>query len=136
MKEERNYTVYLHTSPSGKYYVGITSISVEQRWQNGRGYKRQVFYRAIQKHGWDNIDHEIIASNLTKEEAENFEILLIKELHTTNPNYGYNVDNGGNSIGKMSEETKKKLSNKHKGFLHSEETKKKNKRKSYKCKRL
>ena len=49
---ERNYTVYLHTSPSGKYYVGITGTSIEKRWKkNGEGYKNQVFYKAIEKYG-------------------------------------------------------------------------------------
>ena len=132
MRDERKYTVYLHTSPSGKYYVGITKDSVKRRWQNGHGYKNQVFYRAIEKYGWDSIDHEIIASNLTKEEAENFEILLISKLHSNNPKYGYNVENGGNSTGKLSEETKKVISKSVSGEKHpnygkhlSEETRKK-----------
>ena len=32
---DRCYTVYMHTSPSGKRYIGITSTSVEERWRNG-----------------------------------------------------------------------------------------------------
>lgn len=112
---ERVYTVYLHTSPSNKYYVGITRLKVNDRWRNGEGYRKQVFYNAIQKYGWDNFDHEIIASNLTKEEAENFEIKLIAELHSNDSRYGYNVDNGGNTVGKMSEKTRRKISEANKG---------------------
>lgn len=120
MREQKTYSVYLHTSPSGKYYVGITSMKPSRRWDNGNGYKTQIFYRAIQKYGWDNIDHEIVASNLTREEAENFEILLIRELHSNEPKYGYNIENGGSSIGKMSEQSKKKLSEAKKGRMSGE----------------
>ena len=55
---ENNYSVYVHTAPSGKMYVGITKQKPEYRWgRNGIKYKTQVFYRAIEKYGWDNIDH-------------------------------------------------------------------------------
>lgn len=31
--EERKWTVYVHRSPSRKYYIGITSKKPNQRWQ-------------------------------------------------------------------------------------------------------
>lgn len=35
-----NYSVYRHTSPSNKVYIGITSMKPEQRWgKYGQGYK-------------------------------------------------------------------------------------------------
>lgn len=122
---DRCYTVYMHTSPSGKRYIGITSTSVEKRWSNGRGYSTQMFYRAILKYGWDNIRHEILYTNLTKEEAEQKEIELIAYYQSDNCDYGYNIEHGGNCVGTVSEETKKKLSEKHKGKSPSEETRKK-----------
>lgn len=74
------WSVYIHITPSNKYYVGITSKEPCERWRNGFGYYSQkYFYNAIQKYGWDNIYHEIVASNLTKEEANNFEKLLIQK---------------------------------------------------------
>ena len=90
-----NYIVYMHISPSGKRYIGITSQEPKKRWNNGKGYKGQIFYNAINKYGWDNIEHIIIAKELTKEEAEWLEIELIREFDTTNPSKGYNVTKGG-----------------------------------------
>lgn len=91
-----HWIVYSHQTPSGKFYIGITSNSPEKRWKNGEGYKNcPAFYNAIKKYGWDNIYHEIVASSLTKEEASNFERLLINKLNTTNSNYGYNIKIGG-----------------------------------------
>ena len=43
MKKEKLFTVYLHKSPSNKYYVGITSSSLIKRWHlDGSGYKSQT----------------------------------------------------------------------------------------------
>lgn len=97
-KKDNDYiwTVYVHINKeNGKTYVGITSKDVEERWRNGFGYYGQVFYSAIEKYGWDGFDHEIVASNLTQKEAENFEKILIKELDSLVHHNGYNVASGG-----------------------------------------
>jgi hypothetical protein len=104
-----NYTVYVHVSPSKKVYVGITGIKPEYRWDNGRGYKKQVFYNAIQKYGWNNIQHIIVAENLSLDEANALERELISKYNSTNPLFGYNVDNGGNNLGSKSEDHKRKI---------------------------
>lgn len=71
--EKNNYTVYVHITPNNKRYVGITSTKVEKRWVNGNGYKSQkYFYRAIEKYGWDNIQHEIITENLSEHMAKEY----------------------------------------------------------------
>lgn len=92
------YCVYIHTNKiNGKKYVGQTSKKPKYRWgKNGIGYKRNPrFYSAIKHYGWSNFEHDIVASNLTKEEANNFEILLIDKLDTMNPDKGYNLTKGG-----------------------------------------
>lgn len=120
---DKRYTVYKHTSPSGKVYIGITSQRPEYRWQNGKGYKDSpAFKQAIDKYGWDNIEHEILKSGLTKEEAEAEEIRLIKEYKSTDKHYGYNIEHGGNCAGTHSEETRKKISKANKGRTFSEES--------------
>lgn len=114
-----NFCVYIHTNKiNGKRYVGQTCCKPNVRWRNGFGYRDSPhFFNAIQKYGWDSFDHEIIASNLTKEEANNFEILLIKKLKTKNPDHGYNLTCGGDgNVGFVqSAETKQKISNALKG---------------------
>lgn len=112
------YCVYIHTNKiNGKMYVGQTihGDNPNRRWVNGEKYKGSpYFYSAIQKYGWDNFSHEIIASKLTKAEADNFEKILIRELKTQNKKYGYNICDGGNTSNtmngrKLSETTKQKI---------------------------
>ena len=107
-----SYSVYKHTFPNGKVYIGITSLKPEIRWRNdGRGYDSQQYMaRAIKKYGWCNVAHEILFDELTKEEAEQREIELINYYKSNQREYGYNVQNGGNTTGTHSEETKKYLS--------------------------
>lgn len=103
------YLVYKHTTPNNKVYIGITSCKkAEHRWRNGNGYSQQFFWRAIKKYGWDNIKHEVLFSNLTKEQAEQKEIELIKFYKSNNSLYGYNIENGGHVLC-VSETTKEKL---------------------------
>ena len=115
---EYNYKVYAHINKTnGKIYVGITCKSLKQRWRNGKGYNG-YFGRAINKYGWDGFEHELIASGLTRQEACNFEVLLIKELQSNNSKYGYNITMGGDSGRKglkASEEYRRKISISRKG---------------------
>lgn len=93
-----SYCVYIHTSPSGKRYIGITSEkNPRERWgRNGCRYERMRFGGAIRKYGWDNIRHEIVAEELSKDEAVAMEIELISRYNTMNRKCGYNVSPGGN----------------------------------------
>lgn len=93
---ERKYTVYMHINQCNKKkYIGITSDLPETRWRNGKGYKDQVFGKAIEKYGWNKFSHWIIAENLTQSQAESLEIALIEAFDTQNPECGYNITSGG-----------------------------------------
>lgn len=141
--DNRKYTVYKHTSPEGKIYVGCTGTSLERRWgSNGSGYKfNSSMYNDIQKFGWDNFNHDILASDMYEADAYNLEKRYIAEYDSTNPKHGYNISIGGKGAcgvpldekrkaqliesisgekhylyGKhLPEETKRKLSEAHKG---------------------
>jgi hypothetical protein len=121
------YNVYSHTSPSGKKYIGITKQKPEHRWSNGDGYKRHpYFYNAIKKHGWDKMEHVVLFTGLSEQEAKEKEINLIALYDTTNPKLGYNISIGGESGAKglvHSEKTRRKLSMINKGKTMSEEAK-------------
>ena len=106
------YTVYQHKNKiNGKVYIGITSQKLEQRWgSQGCNYKSSPhFYSAIQKYGWDNFEHNILFTDLTKEQACLKEQELIKEYNSMNREFGYNSTSGGD-IFTMNEETKQKIS--------------------------
>nr|DAZ35297.1 MAG TPA: intron associated endonuclease [Caudoviricetes sp.] len=111
--EERNFVVYKHTSPSGKVYIGITCQDIQARWKNGYGYtNNKHFYNAINKYGWDNIEHEILFNNLTEEEAKLMEQMYIALYDSNNPNNGYNRTLGGDGAKGIyfTAETRKKMS--------------------------
>jgi group I intron endonuclease len=115
-----NFIVYKHTNKiNNKVYIGITGNSTQKRWKNGYGYSESHhphFYSAIQKYGWDNFTHEIIADNLTEEEALLLEEKLIREYDATNREKGYNTELSGiKGHYKHTEETKKKISETQKG---------------------
>lgn len=124
--DEKIYCVYIHTNKiNGKKYIGQTSQNPTKRWDCGRGYLTSPrFYNAIQKYGWENFEHEIIATNLTLEEANSLEDKLINEYKTQDDQYGYNIKGGG-SHGAQSEETKRKIGEANhislKGKPHSKE---------------
>lgn len=125
--------VYIHTSPSGKRYVGITSQKPEQRWRNGNGYRNnEYFFRAIEKYGWHNFAHEILYTGLSEDDANRMEEKLINDYDLTNPKNGYNLHTGGLHH-KSSDDTRRKISESRKGRYggkdnpffgkkHSEET--------------
>lgn len=121
------YCVYIHTNKiNGKMYVGQTvhGDNPNKRWgRDGTGYKNSTrFWSAICHYGWNNFEHEIIASNLTLEEANQFEEMLIKELDTISLDKGYNLKSGGeNNL--FSEEVKQKISKAHRGKSLSDEHK-------------
>ena len=117
--KEKKWCVYCHTNKAnGKKYIGITSKTPNRRWgKEGIYYKTQFFYRAIQKYGWDNFEHEILYKELKEQDAKNKEIELIKKYNTKNREYGYNLTDGGDGNAGIiiSEETRDNLRKSHLG---------------------
>ncbi len=95
-KIEKTYSLYRHTSPSGKVYIGITSQPVEHRWNSGKGYmnsSKGLFKSTIIKYGWDNIKHEVLFTKLSKERAIHLEKELIR--HYKALGISLNLTDGG-----------------------------------------
>jgi len=134
------YSVYTHTSPSGKVYVGVSN-NPKRRWgtygapylyknKNGN-YTQACFANAINKYGWNNFNHEILLKNVSFSEALYAEKYLIRwyKIH----NLSYNMSDGGEYYSgtrkPLSEERRlqvKEYMNAHhpmKGRHHTEEAK-------------
>lgn len=117
-----NYKAYIHIFPNKKVYVGITKQKPEKRWAKGKGYKNNEYLlNAIKKYGWENIEHKVLYSGLSKEQAEEKEIELIKQYKSNKRKYGYNIQNGGNHVGSLGEETKRKISEMSKLFWKNQD---------------
>ena len=123
--KDKKYIVYIHKWPNNKRYIGTTSRKTYNRFHGGYGYKyNKEFYNDIQKYGWKNIEHIIIAENISQNEAYNLEQELIRKYNTTNYLYGYNKQNGGEK-GKNTDKIKEKIRKARLGKKLSNETKEK-----------
>jgi group I intron endonuclease len=120
---ERIYTVYMHIFPDDKVYIGMTRQKIARRWRsNGSGYIGQPqVWEAINHFGWENVQHEIIATCLTRYEAEHMERNLVELYNANDIEYGYNIDYGGQGAGRVSQRTKDKLSELNTGWVPTDE---------------
>lgn len=124
--KQRPYTVYMHICPNGKKYIGVTKCKLNKRFGKGRGYESNIhFASAINKYGWENIEHAILFMRLTREEAEQKEIEMIKRFRSCDRRYGYNIESGGMLNKEVSDETREKLRKASSGKHPTAETRKK-----------
>lgn len=104
--DERKWCVYMHTSPSGKRYIGITGNKPDYRFNHGKGYLRKgkngkyfqpaMAYAVLKYPDFDNKwEHEVLYDNLTQMDAEDKEKQLIEMYRTNDSRYGYNISSGG-----------------------------------------
>lgn len=115
---------------NGKVYIGKTKEPfkrIKNHKANARSrtrYKSNYLYNAIRKYGIESFKFELLLSVLNIEYMNEFEIEIIKQYNSIIPN-GYNLTAGGDgTLGiKMPEETKRKISEKNKGKIRSEQTK-------------
>lgn len=103
------YSIYVHTFPDGKKYVGITSKDVENRWRLGWGYKnKKEMFKAINSVGWNNIQHKVIETVEDKETALKREEYYTLLFRSNEPEFGYNILAGL----RQTEDTKRRISEK------------------------
>lgn len=109
--ENQQFIVYKHTNKlNGKIYIGLTK-NIKRRWiGKGQAYSGSpLFFKALQKYGWENFEHEILFENLSEEEAKKKETELIIEYRSNQSKYGYNLTLGG-ECNIPNEEVKQKIS--------------------------
>ena len=121
--------VYSSESPVGKFYKGMSIYTMEKRM---REHKKKMmsgtnhpFYNALRKYGWNNFKWTVLYESECIEDLEHAEKFYIKKFKTYDRKYGYNLRLGGEGGGKLSEETKRKISESRKGKTLSKETKRK-----------
>ena len=102
------YTVYMHITPSEKSYIGITKNSIKRRKHSGY-LSNKFFTAAVRKYGWENIRTEIIAENVSLDEANLLETYYIASYETQDKRKGYNIADGGLSWNSKTEEVRKKI---------------------------
>jgi group I intron endonuclease len=125
---------------TGKVYIGQTKENINLRINHHIGSMKRgsktYFHNALRKYGKENFLWEIIDIANNRNELNLKECFWIKEYNSFNSKFGYNMTFGGNQyelteearkkmIGHIvTEETRNKISESHKGIPLSEEHKK------------
>jgi group I intron endonuclease len=123
--------IYLVTNlETGTEYIGYTN-NPRDRW---RVHDREAlqrdsttyFHRAIRKYGWENFAFDVIFEHDDEEWTLNVMEPYFIDWYDTFNN-GYNLTRGGDGcIGReVSKETRRKISEAHRGRTHTEETRRK-----------
>jgi group I intron endonuclease len=126
----RSGIIYKATSPDGKVYIGQTVKTLAQRrgdhaYCAKKGDRRGAFQIAILEHGgvnaftWEKIDIFETAEELSQKEQ-----YWTAYYKADDPAHGYNGTNGGIE-GTLTAEVRKKISKALKGHLVTEETRRK-----------
>ena len=86
------YSIYVHTTPDGRKYVGSTSLEPKRRFHGGSLYRKHIrFYNAIKFFGWYNIEHQVLETVEDKETALKREEYYTLLWRTNEPEFGYNI---------------------------------------------
>lgn len=108
---KRYGSVYLITNIiTGRQYVGQTKNNILNRFNDHARDKRSSRYlsSAIKKYGRENFKIEELVIAFSKEDLNYLETYFIENFNTMVPN-GYNLSNGENRKGIISEQTREKM---------------------------
>jgi group I intron endonuclease len=128
-KRNKMYSVYEITNNiNGKKYVGITSRTIEERFQEHvsrtKSYKRgNRLYVAMRKYGYDNFSVKLLAETSNENDVRLLETEFIIKYNSYEN--GYNCNLGGHGFLHIPEEIKAKISKAQIGKQISEEARKK-----------
>lgn len=105
-----------------KQYVGQTTQSLSSRWHQHKRSKIgcRALKSSISKYGPEAFEIVELAKAVDQEELNNLEIQFINDLNTMAPN-GYNLKSGGRTNIVYSDQSRKKMSESHKGKKNSPE---------------
>jgi group I intron endonuclease len=112
---------------NGKLYVGKTSKSLDERKHRHIEESKNpkfLFHKAILRYGVDSFEWSVLEECKTEEELSTREVFWIEELGSHCSNHGYNVSYGGTG-GKMPIDVEKRRRSSLVGHIVSDETRKK-----------
>lgn len=93
--KELSYCVYRFTFSDGKIYIGFTSNPKQRHSSNAKYADQTEVYNAIIADGGiRKIKIDILETGLTKTEAQIKERELISKYNSSNPEFGYNRNDG------------------------------------------
>jgi len=117
----------INNKSNNKKYIGQTTRPLSKRISE---YKKSLLYdrgahnahlnNAFKKYGWDNFEFSIIDTAQTIDELNSKEIKYILEYNTTDKEFGYNIEPGGNNA-IATIETLEKMSRSHLGIKQTDE---------------
>ena len=101
--EPYGFIYLIRNSVNGKIYVGQTTKSIKERFQqhkcdahSGRGFH---LHKAITKYGAHAFAIVILGMAFSKQELDEMEMRSIRTHDATNQEYGYNLTPGGQGCG-------------------------------------
>lgn len=129
-----NYVIYCFKNKvNGKVYIGQTIKSLRKRviqhMTNSRPTTKShksYFHHALNKYGIDNFDLIVLERCVSQKELDERERYWIAYYNSTNKQYGYNIESGGNNgkkIKPFTDSHKKALIKANLGKHRSDETK-------------
>lgn len=94
------YIIYKLTSPSGRYYIGLTKSALKERWRQhvkkSKNNTNHPLYNAIRRYGAESFVVEQIDSCDTRKQAQTLEMKHIASSQSDRP---YNLSAGGEADG-------------------------------------
>lgn len=107
------WTVYMYCFPNNKRYIGATCqlLSARQGARFQKYKNNTLLWSAIQEFGTESIEQTVLCKAYSEEEASEKEKAYISQYRTCDPDYGYNICNGGEGFKKkpLSEKQKEEL---------------------------
>jgi group I intron endonuclease len=104
---------------NNKYYIGQTSLTLKHRWRlhcsaafNLKQGKCPHFHAAIRKYSPKAFKTSVLIRASSRDQANYWEKMFIKQLKATDPSVGYNLESGGRAKN-VHPETRKKMSEAH-----------------------
>jgi len=113
-KEPSNFVIYLIKNKiNNKVYVGQTTMIKSRIYNHIRSFYKDIFdlplYRAMKKYDIKNFEFSIIDYAINLDDLNKLEIFYIDKYQSNNPEFGYNIANGGKNSNQSKEWVERRI---------------------------